>query len=76
MQRGNRRTGLGSGTRMWPIDYFRISHNILRVPPNFEVIVFKCSWENVVLPGAFQNNGLCKMFGENRVYCGGFDDRE
>ena len=33
-------------------------------PPNFEVIVFKCSWENAVLPGAFQNHGLCKILGD------------
>ena len=45
--------------------------------PNFaKVIAFKCSWENAVLPGAFKNNGLCKIWGANREYYGGFENRE
>ena len=29
-----------------------------------------------MLPGAFENNGLCKIWGANRVHCGGFENRE
>ena len=39
-------------------------------------MVLKCSWENVILPGAFKNNGLCKIWGANRVYYGEFENRE
>ena len=27
------------------------------------IIVFKCSWEDCILPGAFENKNLCKMWG-------------
>ena len=38
--------------------YFRtpIIHSV--APQILHVIALKCSWENVVLPGAFENNGL------------------
>ena len=46
-------------------------------PPNFaQFIVFACSREYAVLPGAFENNILCKIWGANRVYYGGFENRE
>ena len=45
------------------IDYFRIPHNTLLLPPklilHISIIVFK----NAVLPGSFENNGLCKNLG-------------
>ena len=63
------------------IDYFRITHNTPCMPLNFAyVIVFKCSWENAVLPGAFENNNLGHFFlffgggggwgGKQNVLCG------
>ena len=50
-------------------------YNMLCFPPpphpNFAlVIVFKCSWENSVLPGAFENNGLCKFWGQTECIVG------
>ena len=46
------------------IDYFRIPHNTLYLRSNCaRVIVFKCSQENAVLPGAFKNNGLRHFWG-------------
>ena len=39
-------------------------------------IVLKCSWQNAILPGAFKNNGLCKIWGANRVYYGELENRE
>ena len=27
-----------------------------------------------MLPGAFENNGLCKIWGANSMYCGGFEN--
>ena len=60
-----------------PIDYFRIPHNTLCLPPQFCITYcLKCSWENAILPGAFKNNGLCKIWGANRVYYGKFENRE
>ena len=54
---------------------FPIIHSVC--PPNFaELIVLKCPWENAILPGAFKNNGLCKIWGANRVYYGEFENRE
>ena len=44
------------------IDSFRFPIIPSVCPQNFGlVIVFKCSWENAVPPGAFENNGLCKI---------------
>ena len=35
--------------------------------------VFKCSWEYAVLPGEFENNPLCKIWGTKRGYNVGFE---
>ena len=46
-------------------------------PPNFaQTIVFKCSWGHCIFPRAFENNGLCKIWGANKVYYGEFENRE
>ena len=39
-------------------------------------IVFKCSWGHCLFPRAFENNGLCKIWGANKVYYGEFENRE
>lgn len=50
-------------------DYFRIPRNTLCLPPKL-VIVFKCSQENALLPGAFENNGSCKIWGQTECFKG------
>ena len=62
------------------IDYFRIPHNTLCLPPKFcityclKMLLGKCRSRK--LPGAFKNNGLCRIWGANRVYYGEFENRE
>ena len=50
--------------------YFRtpIIHSV--APQILHVIALKCSWENVVLPGAFENNGLFKIWGQTECTMG------
>ena len=61
---------------------------VMSIDKNFQVLtifefsiihsscVFKCSWENVVLTGALEKNGFCKIWGANKVYYRGFENRE
>ena len=45
-----------------------IIHSV--APQILHVIVLKCSRENVVLPGAFENNGLCKIWWQTECIMG------
>ena len=73
-------SGILSRQPVWqevPLTIFQlpIIHSVC--PPNFaELIVLKCSWENAILPGAFKNNGLCRIWGANRVYYGQLENTE
>ena len=45
-------------------------------PPTFaKTIVFKCSWEYCIFPRAMEDNNLRKIWGANRMYYGGFENR-
>ena len=65
--------GVRAGRRTLPnflasIDSFLFPIIPSLYPQNFAlVIVFRCSWENAVPPGAFKNNGLCKIGGGGQL---------
>ena len=50
--------------------YFRTPHSTLCLPPKF------CKfWGHCLFPRAFENNGLCKSWGANKVYYGEFENK-
>lgn len=56
-------------------DYFRIPHNTLSLPPKFCInICFQMLLR--IFPRAFEDHNLYKIWAENRVYYGQFENRE
>jgi len=73
-------TNLSSSRIDW-IFCFRIPHNTLCLPLKFcisycltlQMLLGKWSTPRSI---NFENNGLCKIWGSNRGYCGGFRNKE
>ena len=78
-----RESGNNAYAKFW-WDKQRVSFSIFEFPiihfvcpSNFALtIVFKCSWGHCIFPRAFENNGLCKIWGADKVYYGEFENRE